>query len=111
MQRRRDSSRRIGLVVAGVAVALTVAATVNAATAQVVSLRLVGSTVKRTAACPGERHPDPRSYTLFRRNARVTIAGSVTPKPLASPWRIRIRIKRCALGLNFHTVWSPTVTG
>jgi hypothetical protein len=93
------------------AVALTVAATVNAAAAQVVSLRLVGSTVKRTLTCPGERHPDARSYTLFRRNARITIAGSVTPKPSARPWRIRIKIKRCARGQNFHTVWFPTVNG
>jgi hypothetical protein len=111
MKRRRDNSRRIGLVAVVAAVAVAGATTVNAATAQVVSLRLVGSTVKRTVACPGEHHPDTRSYTLFHRNARITITGSVTPKPSARPWRIRIEIKRCARGQHFHRVWFPTVTG
>jgi hypothetical protein len=100
MRRRQTTALLVCAAVAAVAVAAALAAS------RVVLLNLKGGYANRTLrACAIVHH-----YTFFHRRQSIAMNGSVSPKPSAATWRVKVKVKRCLTG-RFRTVWIGHAAG
>lgn len=100
MKSRRTTALLVCAAVALVAIAAALASP------KVVLLNLKGGYANRTLrACAIQHH-----YTVFHPGESVPMNGSVSPKPLASTWLVKVKVKRCLAG-RFRTVWFGHAPG
>jgi hypothetical protein len=98
---------RRGVIACAALVALVAVAAALSAS-KVVLLNLKGGYANQTLrACTVLHH-----YTAFRPGLSVPMNGSVSPKPIAATWlvKVKVKVKRCLTG-RFRQVWFGHTRG